>query len=214
MRRVSSYFFVVFIFICVLGFCWSTGRVSPWLFTHNLTFFCCWFFRTDHRILQWRCWESRWRWYRGTRRQTRDNKWHVVRYFAIDSFAFFGEMWFLTTGPLVSIPIIFAELPEWKNCGCFLRSITVANESNSLTYTVASSLVCTSPLAVITVVGLLDILMLSNSAESRSLLLTICRLAPESSTNSLSSGCLVDAAGKIHSSEGEWNVALSYSLSL
>ena len=41
-----------------------------------------------------------------------------------------------------------------------------------MTYTVASSLVCTSPLAVITVVGFFDVLIVSNSAELRSLLLT------------------------------------------
>ena len=32
--------------------------------------------------------------------------------FAIDSFAIFGEMWFLSTGSVVGIPMIFAELPE------------------------------------------------------------------------------------------------------
>ena len=35
-----------------------------------------------------------------------------------------------------------------------------------------------------------------------SFLLTICMLAPESTTKSLSSGFIVDAAGKTHSSEG------------
>ena len=39
-----------------------------------------------------------------------------------------------------------------------------------------------------------------NSAELRSFLLTMRTLAPESTTNSLSSGFTVDAAGKIHSS--------------
>ena len=39
------------------------------------------------------------------------------------------------------------------------------------------------------------------------------RLAPEPTTNSLSSS-FMDAAGIIHSSEGEWNVAFSFSLSL
>ena len=82
-------------------------------------------------------------------------------------------------GPVARIPIIVAERPESS------RSITVTNKSNSLTYTTASSLVCTSPLAVITVVGFFDILMVSNSAELRSLLLSICILAPESTTNSL-----------------------------
>ena len=54
-----------------------------------------------------------------------------------------------------------------------------------MTFSVASSLVCTSPLAIITDVGLLDVLMVSNSA-----------------------------ARSTHSSAGEYNVALSFSLSL
>ena len=52
----------------------------------------------------------------------------------------------------------------------------------ALTYTVASSFVSTSPLVVITVVGLLETLTHSHSAELKSFLLTICMLAPESST--------------------------------
>ena len=39
-----------------------------------------------------------------TRRQARDNEWYVVRYIAIDYFSNFGEMWCLTTGPIVCIP--------------------------------------------------------------------------------------------------------------
>ena len=51
-------------------------------------------------------------------------------------------------------PVILTELPERRNCGVFpSRSISVTNKSNSLTHTVASSFVSTSPLAVITVVG-------------------------------------------------------------
>ena len=68
------------------------------------------------------------------------------------------------------------DVPDWLHC---------------LTYTVVSSLVCTSPLAVITVVGLLDVLMVSNSAESKSFLLTICILAPESTANYLCCGSLL-----------------------
>ena len=94
-----------------------------------------------------------------------------------------------------------------RTVGVSSRSITLTNKSKCLTYTVASLLVRTSPLAVITVVGLLDVLMVSNSAESRSLLLTICIFAPESTTNSLSSRSFVDAAwsthGSTHSSAGK-----------
>ena len=71
--------------------------------------------------------------------------------------------------------------------------------------TVASSCVCTSPLAVITVVGLLDVVTVSNSAEFKSFLLIMCIDAPESTTNSLSSGLRGDGAGRHLFSEGEKN---------
>ena len=79
----------------------------------------------------------------------------------------------------------------------------VHNKSNSLIHTVASSFVSTSPLAITTVVGFLEALSVSNLVELRSFVLTMCMLAPESTTNTLSSGSIVDAAGKTHSSEGE-----------
>ena len=41
-----------------------------------------------------------------------NNEWYVVRYLAIDSFVIFGEMWFLTAGPVIGRPVIVAELPE------------------------------------------------------------------------------------------------------
>ena len=47
----------------------------------------------------------------------------------------------------------------------FSRTFIVKNISNSLTETVATSCVCTSPLAVMTVVGLLDFVKVSISAE-------------------------------------------------
>ena len=56
--------------------------------------------------------------------------------------------------------------------------------------------VSTWPLAVTTVVGLFEILTVSNSAELRFFLLIICLLAPKSITNSFSSGFIVDAAGE------------------
>ena len=88
------------------------------------------------------------------------------------------------------------------------RTFTVKNISNSLTYTVASSCVCTSPLAVMTIVGLHDFVKVSNSASFKSFSLIICTDAPESTTNSRFSGLRVDA-GKQLFSEGEKNVALS-----
>ena len=43
---------------------------------------------------------------------TRDNEWYAVRRIAIDLPAIFDEMWFLTTGPKVVIPLIFAEFSK------------------------------------------------------------------------------------------------------
>ena len=57
------------------------------------------------------------------------------------------------------------SFPNESTAGVSWRSMTVTNNSNCLTYNVASSLVCTSPLAVITVVGLLNVVMVSNSAK-------------------------------------------------
>ena len=41
--------------------------------------------------------------------------------FPIDSLAIFGEMWFLTAGPVVGISMILAEFPERKNCRCTFK---------------------------------------------------------------------------------------------
>ena len=79
-----------------------------------------------------------------------------------------------------------------------------------MTYTVASSCVCTSPLADMTIVGLHDFVKVSISASLKSFLLIICIDAPESTTNSRSSGLRFDA-GRHLFSEGEKNVALSRS---
>ena len=54
----------------------------------------------------------------------------------------------------------------------------------------------------------------SSSAELKSFLLSICIDAPESATNSLSSGFFEEGARNDQTSEGEKNVALSLSLSL
>ena len=71
-----------------------------------------------------------------------------------------------------------------------------------MTYTVASSCVCTSPLAVMTIEGLHDFVKVSISASFKSFLLIICIDAPESTTNSLSSGLIVDGEGRLQFSEG------------
>ena len=78
---------------------------------------------------------------------------------------FLNEMWFLTVDPLVRISVFIAKLSERQDCWRILEDFIVKNISNSLTYTIASSCVCTSPLAVMTIVGLLDVVTVSNSAE-------------------------------------------------
>ena len=98
-----------------------------------------------------------------------------------------------------------------KTAGVSSRTFIVKNMSNSLTYTVASSCVCTSPFAVFTVVGLLDVVTVSNSAEFKSFLLIMCIGGPESTTNYLSSGLIVDGADEHQFSEGEKNAVLFFS---
>ena len=61
-----------------------------------------------------------------------------------------------------------------------------------------------------TIVGLHDFVKVSISAEFKSFLLIMCIDAPESTTNSRSSGLRVDA-GRHLFSEGEKNIALSCS---
>ena len=60
------------------------------------------------------------------------------------------------------------NFPSDKTAGVFSRTFIVKNMSNSLTYTVASSCVCTSPLAVMTIVGLHDFVTVSISASLKS----------------------------------------------
>ena len=110
-------------------------------------------------------------------------------------------MWLLTTGPVVGIPMILAERPKERTAGVSSRSIILTSKVQFFDIFRG-------------VVGLLDVLMVSNSAELKSFSLTICILAPESTTNSLSSGSFVDAAGSAHSSAVKQNVALSFSLNL
>ena len=90
------------------------------------------------------------------------------------------------------------------------RTFIVKNISNSLTYTIASSCVCTFPLVVMTIVGLHDFVKVSISASLKSFLLIMCMNAPESTTNSRFSG-LRFYAGRHLFSEGEKSIALSNS---
>ena len=64
-----------------------------------------------------------------------------------------------------------------RTAGVSSRSFTVTNKSNSLTYTVASKFVCTSPLAATTVVGLLETLRITIRLSS-DLSCSACALMP------------------------------------
>ena len=101
--------------------------------------------------------------------------------------------------------------PNDRTDGVSSRNSTVTNKSKPLTYTVASSFVCTSPLAVITAVGVLDTRTISSSAEFGSFLLSMCIDAPESKTNSLFSCSILDGERRHRTSEGEKNNALFWS---
>ena len=68
----------------------------------------------------------------------------------------FNEMWFLTVDPFVGISVFIAKLSKRQNCRRVFEDIHSQEKSNSLTYTAVAPCVCTSPLAVMTVVGLHD----------------------------------------------------------
>ena len=105
------------------------------------------------------------------------------------------------------------SFPSDSTAGVSSRSFTDKNKSISLTKTVGSSFVCTSPLAVITVVGLFEVVTVSNSAEFKSFLLIMCIDAPESTTNSLSSSSIFDGEGRHHFSVSEKKVDSCFSFS-
>ena len=105
------------------------------------------------------------------------------------------------------------SFPSERTTSVSSRSFTVTNKSYSLQHTVAASFVCTSPLAVTTVVGLLETIAVSNSAEFRSFLRSMHIDAVESTTIFLSSGFMTDSAGRHQTSEGEKKIALSVSFS-
>ena len=74
--------------------------------------------------------------------------------------------------------------------------------------------VCTSPFAVTTTVGVLDLRRVSISSEFKSFLLSLCIETPESITNSLSSANFEVGASVALALIGEQNVALSAFLNL
>ena len=116
-------------------------------------------------------------------------------------------MCFLTIDTFVGIPVFIAKLSERQYCW------RVRRLSKSRTYPILwhallpLHCVCTSPLAVMTIVGLHDFVKVSISTSLRSFLLNMCIDAPESTTISRSSGFNVDAGKHLFSGD-EKNVAL------
>ena len=99
----------------------------------------------------------------------------------------------MTIDPFIRISAFIAKLSERQYCWRVFEDFHSQEKSNSLTYTIASSCVCTSPLAVMTIGGLHDFVKVSISASFKSFLLIICIDAPESTTNSRSSSLRFDA---------------------
>ena len=89
------------------------------------------------------------------------------------------QMWVLTVFAVIRVSIFLAEFHQCKHCGSFLKKHNI-DEYVQL------------------------FVMVANSAELRSFLLTICILVPESTRNS----SLSEALWRAHFSAGEKNVAL------
>ena len=119
-------------------------------------------------------------------------------------------MWFLTIEPFVGIPDFIAKISKQQYCWRVIEDFHSQEHIQFFDIHNCLFTVCTSPVAVMTIVGLHDFVKVSISASLKSFLLIICIDAPESTTNSRSSGLRVDA-GKHLFSEGEKNVALSCS---
>ena len=123
----------------------------------------------------------------------------------------FDEMWFLTIDPFVGISVFIAKLSERQYCWRILEDFHSQEYIQFFDKLWPLPCVCTSPLAVMTIVGLHDFVKVSISPEFKSFLLIMCIDAPESTTNSRSSGLRIDGAGKPVRSEGEKNAALFFS---
>ena len=191
-QRVATFCIVVFVFL-FWDFCLAWSQVRPVLFVQhvNLTQPDGNLSHSDLPVLA-----------------TVGTKLSVLHCIRIP---FLNEMWFLTIDPFVRKSVFIAKLSERPDCW------RVFEDFHSQEYIqffdvncVASSCVCTSPLAVMTVVGLHDFVKVSISAENKSFMLIMCINTPQSTTNSRSSGLRLDASKHLFS-EGEKNAALFFS---
>ena len=124
---------------------------------------------------------------------------------------FFNEMWFLTIDPFIRISVFIAKLSERQYCW------RVFEDFHSEEYIQFFDIHCCLFMRLHFSIGAYDYrrtarfrLSIHFSITQVLFLLIICIDAPESTTNSRSSGLRVDA-GKHLLSEGEKNVALSCS---
>ena len=124
----------------------------------------------------------------------------------------FGRSWSFAVFHSYEHPCSEQSLPSDRTACVSSSNCTVTNRSRSWTYTCASSFVCTSPLAVTTVVGVLDLRKVSIASELKSFLLSMCIEAPESTTN-IRSAVFLETSTGASISTGESNVALSSALS-
>ena len=124
--------------------------------------------------------------------------------------AVFSKMWCLTTGPLIGISVFADVFPRDRTAGVSSMICTVTKKSKSLTYAVASSFVCPSPLAVMTVVGVSgysnDFAVQLSSDLSCSTCALRLRNLPQMFFHLVS---FKDGAVRLQTSEGEKNIALS-----
>ena len=128
-----------------LGFCWISPLVFQYPNTCTSTSCCYWtWLRIIRCILRQRC-RSR------TYTRTGKNKLTTLG-------QCFGSS---STGPLATISVIFAEFTQRRRLQACRGFVPSEINAKSWTHTLASSFVCTSPLADIAVVGLLE----SNSVK-------------------------------------------------
>ena len=113
-------------------------------------------------------------------------------------------MWFLTIDPFIRISVFIAKLSKRQYCW------RVFEDFHSQEYIQLLDIHCGLFMRLHFSIGGYDYRRTARFRQFKSFLLILCIDAPESTTNSLSSGLRVDA-GRHQFSEGEKNVALSCS---
>ena len=142
-----------------------------------ITWYCCrwWRRRAWRRCRTMPLPSSRchWSWKMRTGGRTRWQAWNHDRNeflrIANNPNSVINEMWFLTVDSLIRISDFHRKAFQATILLACYRVLSLSRIFHSLTYTVASSCVCTSPLAVMTIVRLHDFVKVSISASFKSL---------------------------------------------